>query len=297
MPASSCRCSDRCATGIALSPLVGDVVLRLERVRRGLRGRSAQVSPFLRCHSGESRNPDLVCAGATQDIDVDPWMPDQVRHDIGKGRHDRQRRHWAAFATNDPLVDYDRWCDGSVTLSKAKGLPGGVEMLRSRSARQLQYSGHTVLAPTLHRGRLLGQRGAALLEFVIIFPILMTLAFSVWEAGRIFDAWLISTNAAREGARYAVEWDSATNGPLVSYVQGKVMGYVNSSYGNRVNAAGGDVTIDSATDVSVTASAGGTGPVTVAVTAHVKVFAPGPYGSLVGPDGDFELHAWSTMYQ
>lgn len=146
-----------------------------------------------------------------------------------------------------------------------------------------------------------GQRGVALLEFVIVFPLLVTLVFSIWEAGRIFDAWLISTNAAREGARYAVEWNPALATSTCTdekcYVQNKVMAYLNSGYGARLSPTGGDVTIK-ASDISVTTTTTGSGPVTVAVTAHVEVFAPTPFSAgFLGPDGKFAVHAWTTMYQ
>ena len=155
-----------------------------------------------------------------------------------------------------------------------------------------------VLSPTLQRGRLRRQRGAALVEFVIVFPILMTLVFSIWEAGRIFDAWLISTNSAREGARYAVEWTAASdpvNETLSQYVQKQVMAYVDSAYGSRVNTAGGDVTIAPA-DITVATTTGG-GPLTVAVTAHVTIFAPTPFTGFIAPGGFFPISAWTTMYQ
>ncbi len=165
-------------------------------------------------------------------------------------------------------------------------------------SEQASAPGHEV--PAALAGRFHCQRGAALLEFVIVFPVLLMLVFGVWEFGRIFDAWQVSTNAAREGARYAVEWNSTKDGPLIPYVKGKVMAYVDSGYGSRVNAAGGDVQIDPATDITVTSESG---VVTVAVTAHVAIWAPGPYGggpfgwSFFGPGGTFDVRAWTTMYK
>ena len=140
-----------------------------------------------------------------------------------------------------------------------------------------------------------GQRGVALLEFVIVFPLLVTLVFSIWEAGRIFDAWLVSTNAAREGARYAI---TTTND---STVQTQIQQYLTASYGGRLNTGGGDVTIDPATDpatgVTITRPGGASGPVTVAITAGVEIFAPTPFTGFVGPGGNFYVHAWTTMQQ
>ncbi len=159
--------------------------------------------------------------------------------------------------------------------------------------------------PTLRVGRWQrGQRGAALVEFVIVFPILLTLVFSIWEAGRILDAWLIVTNAAREGARYAAATTDDTT------VDTHIVEYLTTSYGSRVSATGGDVTIDGVTtnlgtfggcgapnDIIICRPTVGSGPVTVAITAHVEVFAPTPFAGLVGPDGKFDVHAWTTMEQ
>ena len=150
------------------------------------------------------------------------------------------------------------------------------------------------------------QRGAALVEFVIVAPVLLMLLFSIWEAGRIFDAWMISTNAAREGARYAIEW-TASSDPvqetLCQYVEKQVMAYVDSGYGDRVNAPGGDVTI-SGSDITINGTAvtaaqcpAVNGPVAVGVTAHVEVFAPTPFTGFIAPGKTFAIGAWTTMYQ
>lgn len=170
------------------------------------------------------------------------------------------------------------------------------------AAGSTQFAIPSVERPVPPGRRRHGQRGGALLEFVIVLPVLVMVVFGVWEFGRIFDAWLVATNAAREGARYAVEWRSA-DGPFTTYVQGKVMDYVLSGYGSRVNTAGGGVRIYPDTDITVTPSASGSGAVTVAVTAHVDIWAPGPYGggsfgwSFFGPGGTFDVHAWTTMYK
>ena len=133
------------------------------------------------------------------------------------------------------------------------------------------------------------QRGGALLEFVIVLPVLVMLLFGVWEFGRIFDAWLVSTNAAREGARYGVE-SILPDGEFQTYVRDKVLAYVASGYGARLNL--GDVQIE---EIQVDRSST-TGPVTVKVVAAVDVWAP-VVGPLMTPDGRFRVTAWSTMRQ
>ncbi|MEW6182298.1 MAG: TadE/TadG family type IV pilus assembly protein [Bacillota bacterium] len=46
-------------------------------------------------------------------------------------------------------------------------------------------------------------RGQATVELALILPILLLILFCIMELGRIFSAYLIITNAAREGARQA----------------------------------------------------------------------------------------------
>ncbi|MEW6173491.1 MAG: TadE family protein [Bacillota bacterium] len=46
-------------------------------------------------------------------------------------------------------------------------------------------------------------RGQATVELALILPILLLILFGIMEFGRIFSAYLIITNAAREGARQA----------------------------------------------------------------------------------------------
>lgn len=47
-------------------------------------------------------------------------------------------------------------------------------------------------------------RGLVTVEMVLLTPLLLTLLFLIFEFGRTFGSWLIMTNAAREGARFAV---------------------------------------------------------------------------------------------
>jgi hypothetical protein len=46
------------------------------------------------------------------------------------------------------------------------------------------------------------QRGQSLVETAIVVPILLLLVAAVVDFGRIFDAYIVLTNAVREGARY-----------------------------------------------------------------------------------------------
>ena len=47
-------------------------------------------------------------------------------------------------------------------------------------------------------------RGQALVEFALVLPVLLILLMVLIEVARLFSAWLIVENSAREAARYAV---------------------------------------------------------------------------------------------
>ncbi len=47
------------------------------------------------------------------------------------------------------------------------------------------------------------RRGVAAVEFAVIFPVLMILAFGLWEYGRLVEVQQVLSNAAREGGRMA----------------------------------------------------------------------------------------------
>jgi Flp pilus assembly protein TadG len=48
------------------------------------------------------------------------------------------------------------------------------------------------------------ERGQAMVEFALVLPILIVLFMGVVEFGRIYNSYLVITNASREGARMAV---------------------------------------------------------------------------------------------
>lgn len=65
------------------------------------------------------------------------------------------------------------------------------------------------------------QRGQAAVELVLLTPLLLVLIFLIFELGRVFGSWLIVTNAAREGARFAVvqDFDPAADAAIQARVQ------------------------------------------------------------------------------
>lgn len=55
------------------------------------------------------------------------------------------------------------------------------------------------------------ERGQAMVETALVMPIVLLLLFGMLDAGRIFHAWIIVTNGAREGVRAAsTQQDEAT---------------------------------------------------------------------------------------
>ena len=56
------------------------------------------------------------------------------------------------------------------------------------------------------------QSGQEAVEFAILLPVLILIVFGVLDLGRAFHAAIVITNAARVGARYAMEYPSDTAG-------------------------------------------------------------------------------------
>ncbi|MEW6446535.1 MAG: TadE/TadG family type IV pilus assembly protein [Bacillota bacterium] len=52
-------------------------------------------------------------------------------------------------------------------------------------------------------GLIRGERGQATVELALVLPVLLLILFGIMEFGRVFSAYLVITNAAREGARLA----------------------------------------------------------------------------------------------
>lgn len=51
--------------------------------------------------------------------------------------------------------------------------------------------------------RFASERGQALVETAVVLPVVVLLLLSMVDGGRIFHAWIVTTNGAREGARIA----------------------------------------------------------------------------------------------
>ena len=67
------------------------------------------------------------------------------------------------------------------------------------------------------------QRGQAILEFAVIFPLFLILVMGVVDFGWALKSYITVTNAAREGARYAVicpSTDAAVKTRVADYSDG-----------------------------------------------------------------------------
>lgn len=116
-----------------------------------------------------------------------------------------------------------------------------------------------------------GERGEAIVEFALLAPILIMLLLALVDFGRVFDAWVITTNAAREGARYASVYstkDYLSNSQVIQMSQQKTFDYLAQGLGARGDVAYsmGDITVDMPPTRSQQ-------PVTVNVSVHVQIWA------------------------
>lgn len=64
-----------------------------------------------------------------------------------------------------------------------------------------------------------GERGATVVEFALILPVLVVLLFGMLDFGRAFNYWIDSTHLANEGARWAVVNKNPGTGTLQDYIR------------------------------------------------------------------------------
>src|SRR5438094_2766696 len=58
-----------------------------------------------------------------------------------------------------------------------------------------------------------GERGAALIEFVLVLPLVLLILFGMIDFGKAFTYWNDETHLANEAARYAVVNKNPLGGP------------------------------------------------------------------------------------
>lgn len=127
-------------------------------------------------------------------------------------------------------------------------------------------------------------RGMAMVEFVIILPLLLLVLFATIEMGISLQRWQAISNAAREGARVGVVYRSPCNaGTVLTEVRTQVVNY----------AAAGGITLAPA-DVTVVGHCGGAGTdTTVTVSTTYTFFVLGGLSTTLG--ADIDLNASSVM--
>ncbi|MFH1484962.1 MAG: TadE family protein [Chloroflexota bacterium] len=114
-----------------------------------------------------------------------------------------------------------------------------------------------------------GQAGTGTVEFAIVAMVLVLLLLGTWDFGRLFNAWLVVTNAAREGARYGAIYGSERDiqeSEVVSLVKQHTLDYLNGGFGTR-----GDIQPYSGDDVAVQFPSGRLLGEPVEVTVAVRV--------------------------
>jgi Flp pilus assembly protein TadG len=123
--------------------------------------------------------------------------------------------------------------------------------------------------------RLKSERGAELIEFALVFPLLLLVVLGIVDFGFVFQRMEVVTNAAREGARIAVLPGYATTD-----VQARVQNYIQT--GGVPTKAGNPVI--AVTDVSIPTGVGGpnlTGKRVQVTYTHSYLFI-GPVASWFG---------------
>jgi len=88
--------------------------------------------------------------------------------------------------------------------------------------RQVRTTGCQITQSNLEPPR--RERGQSLVETAIVVPILFLLLAAVVDFGRAFDAYIVLTNAAREGARFGSLANPLTESEIQDLVVDDVLG-------------------------------------------------------------------------
>lgn len=97
-------------------------------------------------------------------------------------------------------------------------------------------------------------KGQSLVEVALVLPILLLLLMLVVDAARAFDAYIVLTNAVREGARYATLEPSPDIAAIKNMVVDDVVGS-GTNITHMVDFAASDVQVITGTsEITVTAT-------------------------------------------
>jgi len=126
-----------------------------------------------------------------------------------------------------------------------------------------------------------GERGQAIVETALVLPIIVLLLFGILEFGRFYNAWIVITQASREGARVAAVECSLSPSTCGADVDSKV------------DANLGGLSLASRT-ITLTAGPYSSGsPVTVTVQYRMSVITP--IIATFMPGNPFTLTSSATM--
>ena len=79
-----------------------------------------------------------------------------------------------------------------------------------------------------HARRREGARGQGLVEFALVFPVMMVLLLAIFDVGRLVFAYNDITNAAKVGARVAIVDQGGSNARAATIRQATSLGLTNS---------------------------------------------------------------------
>jgi Flp pilus assembly protein TadG len=117
------------------------------------------------------------------------------------------------------------------------------------------------------------ERGQSLVETALVIPFLLLLVMIVVDAARAFDALIVLTNAAREGARYASLEPAPRDTKIYQFIQDDVLGSgTNITHMDQFTSS----------NIAYTQTNPADGPVIVTVTLSYEF--PLWFGGLVGLD-------------
>ena len=117
------------------------------------------------------------------------------------------------------------------------------------------------------------ERGQSLVETALVIPFLLLLVMIVVDAARAFDALIVLTNAAREGARYASLEPAPRDTKIYKFIEDDVLGS-----GTNVT----QMTLFNEDNIAYAQTDPDDGPVIVTVTLSYEF--PLWFGGLVGLD-------------
>lgn len=129
------------------------------------------------------------------------------------------------------------------------------------------------------------ESGQALVEFALVLPLLLLLVFGIIEFGRIFQASLVVSHAAREGARQGVVEDVGRKDRIEDVVE-----IAGSSIGLDRNV---NLTITPSDAVALDALGRGS-TLTVSVHANVNLITP-IISNILSDDGIYNVESTAVM--